>query len=74
MRRRHDFRDVEMHDLRNRALLCVLRSVLRTREARLQAERARELAASSRLSPWGRLPASLAPGPLRTSHLRLVKK
>jgi hypothetical protein len=74
MRRRLGFRDEEMHDLRNRALRCVLQSILRAGAARLQADRARELAAASRLSPWSRLPGSLPSGGLSTSHLRLMKK
>jgi hypothetical protein len=74
MQRRLDFRDHEMHDLRNRALRCVLKSILKSYAARLQTDRARELASSSRLSPWDRLPGAVAPGPARTSHLRLVKK
>ena len=74
MRRRHSFRDEEMHDLRDRALRCVLQSIQRSHAAQLQAGRARELAASRRLSPWSRLPGSFAPGAARTSHLRLVKK
>ena len=74
MRRPHDFRDVEMHVLRNRALGCVLRSILGSEAARVQASRARELAVSSRLSPWSRLPGSLPSGRLSTAHLRLVKK
>ena len=74
MPRRHDFRDQEMHDLRNRALRSVLRSILRSEMARQQADRARELASSSRLSPWSRLPGSLPSGRLSTLHLRLVKK
>jgi hypothetical protein len=73
MPRPYDFRDREMHDLRNRALQRVLRSILRSHAARRQADRARELASSSRLSLWERLPVSSAPG-ARTSHLRLVKK
>ena len=74
MPREHDFRDQEMHDLRDRALRSVLRSIMRLETARLQADRARELAASSRQSPWIRLPGSLPSGPVGTSHLRLVKK
>ena len=74
MRRRLGFRDEEMHDLRNRALRCVLQSILRSDATRQQADRARELAASSRLSPWSRLPGSLPSERLGTSHLRLVKK
>jgi hypothetical protein len=63
-----------MHDLRNRALRCVLQSILRSQATRLQVDRARELAASSRQSPWSRLPGALPSGRLSTSHLRLVKK
>jgi hypothetical protein len=74
MQRRLGFRDHEMHDLRNRALRCVLKSILRSNAARLQADRARELASASRLSPWARLPGSFPSGRLDTRHLRLVKK
>ena len=74
MRRRHSFRDEEMHDLRDRALRCVLQAILRSHAAQQQADRARELAASSRLSPWSRLPGALPSGRLSTSRLRLVKK
>ena len=73
MLRRHDFRDQEMHDLRNRALQCVLRSILRSHGSRVQADRARALAASSRVSPWTRLPGAFPSGRV-PSHLRLVKK
>jgi hypothetical protein len=50
-----------MHDLRDRALQRVLRSILRSYAGTAQADRARELAASSRLSPWTRLPARSRP-------------
>ena len=65
--------DHEMHDLRNRALQCVLASVLRAEMTRVVSAGTRALARRSRQSPMERMTAPARTARARRSALRLVK-